>query len=161
MEERLSRGEILRRLETEYLKLHSALDNLSAVQMEQGGVVGTWSVKDVLAHMIYWNRFPIEEIGHALRGEPFPNKDWEDDEINAQVVAQYQANTADDVRAEFNTSFMEVVEYIRRLPDSAFQPGNEIEQQTGETIHGIFANNTYDHYALHLEQIQEWMRQTR
>jgi len=160
MDERLSKAEILKRLETEYLRLQTALDGVTQAQMISPGVCGTWSIKDILAHLIYWNDLPVNELEHALAGESLPNEDLDDETINARSVAEYHTKSTDEVMIDFDASFLRVVDAVHALPASAFESDNELEQRLGNTVHGTLSGNTYDHYAEHLEEILTWLKKS-
>jgi hypothetical protein len=155
-EETLPRGEILRRLDAEYSRLKASLARLTPAQALEPNIVGTWSVKDVIAHLIHWNRFPVGEVRAALDGDTFIYDERGEDQINASTVARYGRRSLDEVVADFDASYQGVVDFIRSLPDCAFEPGNPLEVVLDETIHGTFANNTYEHYPIHEAQIREY-----
>jgi uncharacterized protein (TIGR03083 family) len=161
MEARLSRSEILGRLEAEYQRLLDTVLSLTPAQATQPGVIGEWSVKDMLAHLIYWNMLPVNELQFALRGERFRDIDETSDQINARMVAQYRHYTLDEVLSTFANSYTLVWDTISHLPEAAFEPGNPIETALDETIHGAVANNTYEHWPIHQAQIAEWLAQQR
>ncbi len=157
MEERLSREEILSRLQSEYDRFTATLARLTPEQMLEPGAVGYWSVKDLLAHLVYWNVYPVEEIEAAVRGEAFEHPEGTGDEINARAVAQYQGFDLNAVCAAFETTYNTVYETVQQLPNEAFEPDNRIEQALDETIHGALANNTYEHWPIHEQQVREWI----
>src|SRR5690349_1936341 len=66
------------------------ISRLSVAQMNQPGAVGIWSVKDVLAHVAFWDRHAVDILRAARRGE-MPPLALEDktESCNASVVAQY------------------------------------------------------------------------
>ncbi|MBC8170761.1 MAG: ClbS/DfsB family four-helix bundle protein [Anaerolineae bacterium] len=159
METRLTRAQILQRLQTEYEKLQQVLTRLTTDQMLHPNVVGVWSIKDIVAHLIHWARFPVKEIGYALRGEdPSPLHDTrEDNLINREVVAVSQAKALEEVLANFAQAFVEVVHTVEHLPEAAFESNGRIETLLGDSVDGTLNNNTYDHWALHREQIERWL----
>jgi hypothetical protein len=62
--------------------------------MEQPGVAGPWSIKDIVAHLTGWRWRTVGRLQAALRGEPEPEPPWPahlqtDDEINAWI---YETN---------------------------------------------------------------------
>lgn len=159
MEARLPKSEILQRLEVEHKRLAATLARLTPEQMVEPGVVGYWSVKDVLAHLIYWNVYASSEMNAAVDGREFAHPLGTTDEINAQAVMQYSWLDLNTIRAGFETSFNNIREGVQKLPDSAFEPDNPIERALDETIHGALANNTYEHWPIHEQQIRDWIEQ--
>jgi hypothetical protein len=157
---RLARNQILARLHQEFAAFQAVLNQITPLQMLEPNVVGVWSVKDLIAHLVHWNRFPIKEIECALKGEdPAIVRDpREDDEINAEVVSQSRTWTVDELQHDFESSFHEVVRLVEDLPNDAFVAQGYIEQLLGESISETLANNTYDHYVLHRQQLEAWLK---
>ncbi len=159
MEDRLSKQAILDRLDLEYRRLLTTIARLQPEQMLVPEVVGEWSVKDVLAHLVYWNQFPVKELETALAGEKpeyFPD---DPDVVNAQTVARFADRSLDEVLAAFEDSFLNVIAAVESLPESAFEPENPLEQSLDETVAGTFGNNTYEHWPIHEAQIRLWIEQ--
>ncbi len=50
----MTKDELIKKIETEWDNLQAALDGLTEEQMHQPGVVGEWSIKDILAHITAW-----------------------------------------------------------------------------------------------------------
>jgi hypothetical protein len=159
--ERLNRAEILQRLDAEHNRLLATVAELSPAQLLEAGALGTWSVKDILAHLVHWTRFPTHEINAALQGRKFDYDARHEDEINAQSVSHYRDRSPAEVIADFERAYDQVLILVESLPDSAFERDNELEKLLGDSIAGVLNNNTYDHYALHEGHIRAWMQRKR
>lgn len=157
MEDRLSRDEILRRLDLEYQRLIATFDRLKPEQWLAAGAVGTWTAKDVMSHLVYWNRFPVEELQAAVNGTSFAHPEGTGDEINARAVESFRDWTPEAVRSAFEHSYVEVLDCVKALSDTAFEADSPIEKALDETVHGALANNTYEHWPIHEAQIREWI----
>jgi uncharacterized protein (TIGR03083 family) len=157
MEERLSRDEILLRLALEYQRLMDTFARLTPDQWTEAGAVGIWTAKDVMAHLVFWNRFPVQELQAAVNGSTFAHPEGTGDDINARAVASFQGWTAEAVRSAFEHSYGELLECVKSLPKSAFEAGSPIEQALDDTVHGALANNTYEHWPIHEAQIRAWL----
>ncbi len=65
----VTQDELLRRLGHGCADVEAFLARLTEAQQRVPGVVGTWSVRDILAHFIAHEQRALEELRHALRGE--------------------------------------------------------------------------------------------
>ncbi len=157
MEDRLPRKEILQRLEVEHQRLITSLARLSPEQTTAPDVLGVWSVKDIVAHLVYWNRYPVQELQAAVSGSTFEHPHGSDDELNAQAVASFTGWSYDQIFNAFEYSYAELVTCVENLPNSAFEASSLIEQTLDETVHGTLANNTYEHWPVHEAQIRTWI----
>jgi uncharacterized protein (TIGR03083 family) len=159
MDQFVDRAELLRRLDREYRRFHSAIAPLTPAQLQAHGVVGAWSIKDVIAHFIVHEQFALHELQHALRGERYRPQEPETATINARAVAERRSQSLDDVLQAWDESYHQVVAAVRSLTDAAFDPTGPVVQLLEDTIDGALGNNTYDHYAEHLPTIEAWVRQ--
>jgi uncharacterized protein (TIGR03083 family) len=153
---RLDKSEILERLTGERRRLYDVLAQLMPEQRSQPKTIGDWSVKDVIAHMIYWNRLPVRELECALSGSDV--KQVRDprghNEINADHVARYQESGFDVVMSDFERTHRELIAAVEALPSHAFEPNGEVERLLGDTVEDALNSVTYDHWALHRAQIE-------
>jgi hypothetical protein len=76
------------------------VDRVPQDRRDQPGVVGDWTVKDVVWHCAYWSGFAADHL--ATEGESFtdpfdahPDAYWDD--VNAQVAAASAAMSWEDV----------------------------------------------------------------
>ncbi|MGD8586077.1 MAG: ClbS/DfsB family four-helix bundle protein, partial [Chloroflexota bacterium] len=76
----LNKGKILARIRTERRRLEQNLELLDEAQMLRPGVVGDWSVKDILAHLADWECRFLGWYRAGQRGEvpetPAPDLSW-------------------------------------------------------------------------------------
>lgn len=157
MDQHLSRDALLEKLRVEYERLWTTFTRLTPEQMVTPGVLGDWSVKDMLAHLIFWNYYAVSELQSALENRPFEFD--HDIDHNAEVVERYREQSWIDVLVGFASSYKEVEALIKSLPDDAFEPGSALEKVLGESVTQALNNNTYDHYALHESELRAWMEQ--
>jgi hypothetical protein len=141
----------------EYTRLMRVIQALDGAQMVTAGVLGAWSVKDILAHLIFWTRYPVAEVSAALRGEAFAFDHSDSAAINAQSVALYEYRPAQEAVRDFVSAFWATMQFVRDLPEEAFEPGSRLEAALGDTLSGAFGNNTWEHYALHRADIEAWV----
>jgi hypothetical protein len=84
----MKKSELLQWLQEEYQQWEGLLEQIGEAHMDQGGVNGQWSFKDLVAHLTGWQPRLISSIQAAQRSEPEPPPPWPahlqtDDEINA------------------------------------------------------------------------------
>ncbi len=118
----MNKSELLHWLQDEYQQWEALLAQIGPERMEQLGVNGDWSMKDLVAHLNGWQPRLIARIQAAQRGEPEPPPPWPthlqtDDEINAWI---YEANRECSVREVLDEShqlFQQLLAVIEGLPD--------------------------------------------
>ena len=90
----MKKTELLIWLQEKYQQWETLLDQIGPARMDQPGVIGDWSLKDIVAHLTGWNRWLLARLQAAGSGEPEPPPPWPahletEDEINAWV---YESN---------------------------------------------------------------------
>ena len=120
-----------------------------------------WSPRDVVAHLIGWNRYTIEGSNQIRRGElPFYEIDPGEDccKINAVLVLEYSSTDKQEMLDELQVSYQELKQFIQSLDSS------EWSRDYGVRLEGdvITIQNTVDEliedYDIHTERIKEWVR---
>jgi len=118
----MKKSELRNWLQEEYQKWEAFLDQIGPARMDQPGVNGDWSMKDIVAHLTGWNRWLVARLQAAGRSEPEPPPPWPaylqtDDEINAWI---YESNQGCSVRAVLDEShqvFQQLLAVIEGLPN--------------------------------------------
>jgi len=98
------------------------LDQIGEARMDQGGVNGHWSIKDIVAHLTGWNRHLIARLQAAQRGEGEPPPPWPvhlqtEDEINAWIYESDRGCSVREVLSESHQVFQQLLAVIEGVPD--------------------------------------------
>jgi uncharacterized damage-inducible protein DinB len=140
-------------------ELELLIARLTVAEMNQPGAVGVWSVKDVLAHIAFWERYAVRVLKAARHGET-PEFDAEDstESRNASVVAQYYLTPMGAVIAGWNEAREDLLEQIVFLSEADLNDPNRFAWNEGRPLLDRIAANSYAHEREHIEQIRAWMR---
>ena len=145
----------LKMLEDEYQNLLKAIAKLDNAQSSQTWLDG-WSVKEIIAHVLGWEREMIVLMQRMARGErPLPEGvDYSDpDAWNAKFAAEMAPMNANTVVAIWQQTHMNFVRAAKALPDDRF---GENDEGKPKTANRILEGNGYEHYREHAAQINEW-----
>jgi hypothetical protein len=117
----MTKSELLHWLKEEYQQWETFLDQIGPARMEQPGVNGDWSMKDIVAHLTGWQPRLIARLQAAQRGEPEPPPPWPahlqtDDEINAWIYDSNKGRSMREVLAESHQLFQQLLAVIEGLP---------------------------------------------
>lgn len=145
-----TREELLAAAQHEYRAFRQALDGLSEAQLTEAWL-GTWSIKEIVAHISGWHR----EMGSALerlaRGErPIPEGvSYDDvDAWNATFAAAARGTPVAEVLAELDRSHTAFMALVARVPVDRLAPGR--------TAWRIADGSSAHHYREHGDQIRAW-----
>lgn len=155
----IGKDELLYRLDRSYEFFDALLARalLYGADVEAPGVVGVWSLKDVLAHLIAHEQRALGELAAAKQGRRLIINHAEIDSFNAGAVAACRVMPFALVRDQWQRSFRRVVEAVTALTDADFDPRGDVVRLLDDSIDGALANNTYAHYDYHGAQIAAWL----
>jgi hypothetical protein len=113
-----TKPEIIKRLHAERRRLEANLATLTPDQMCQPGAVGTWSFKDVLAHLAEWEAHMPVWVGAARHGETVEQPDWKNlDGFNDRLYQRHKDQSLDEVLAYFNETHHQFMEMAEAMPE--------------------------------------------
>jgi uncharacterized protein (TIGR03083 family) len=168
MSDRRTKDELMSHIRTERAALESLVERLTDEQMTHTGVMEGWSIKDILAHVTWWEGRMIYLIETAKRGEKPQSlrREGEDqeratDRVNAEVFDSNRSRSLADVRDEFRRSGQQVESLIASLSDDDLDDDSPAAQTLGGSLRHLIAVNTDEHYREHAEMIAAWIDQPR
>ena len=150
----MKKAEFIDRVKTgrgEWTELLSMFDEGA---MLEHGQEGEWSAKDILAHVMWYEREMLGMLNtRALVGSDL----WElpMDERNAAIHDELKEMTLDEVREEADRVFTELIKQLDLLPEEAYGDSRCFEHMPAEWMPWeVMAGNTFRHYAEHTESIR-------
>ncbi|MFX1485133.1 MAG: DinB family protein [Promethearchaeota archaeon] len=165
MKRKLTKVNIIDRIRMERRRLEKNIAYLSDDDMQESGVIGEWSVKDILAHLFDWEHRFLGWYDAGLRGEvpetPAPGLKWSQLRIlNQQVFEKHRDRKLKDVKDEFQSSFKKVLDTIERIPENDIFEIGRYKWTGKENIGGYILANTANHYRWAKSRIRSWMKRT-
>jgi hypothetical protein len=159
----MTRAGLLERIASERHSLAATLDGLSPEQMELPGVIGRWSVKDILAHLAAWEELFCGWYQAGLRGEtpelPAPGFTWREmDALNEQIYQQHGARLLVEVRAWFDASHQQFLALVAGIPEAdLFSRPRYAWQGKYRLVTYVLANSA-QHYHWAAGHIRKWLK---
>ena len=146
-----TKNALLETIEVERNALEQLLDELSPAQMEESGVVGEWSVKDVVAHLLEWEQMVLRWHAAGLKGKvpvtPAEGFNWAQlPQLNQQIFEKHHNRPLADIQKEFNTSFRKILKTIQGLSDEDLFTRGRYAWTKNNTLGAYFISNTSSHY---------------
>ena len=124
---------------------------LTEEQMLEPGVAGDWSVRDLIAHVTWWDEESLKHLPEVLEGRrPAKYSDTYGgiDAFNALSTEERKELPLAEVLRRFDERHQQLVAYIRSVPP---------EELSGESrFRRRLRLDTYGHYPEHAGQIRAW-----
>jgi hypothetical protein len=152
MDEAYSKEQALDLVHTRRTALEACLAQVAPDRMTVPGVLDTWSAKDVMAHIAWWERWMVR----VLDNEPaaiaelaqMRGSDGQQvvDSLNAATHAAWRDLPLAEVLAESCAAFDAAVAAISSQSDQAFA-----------RVRRVVAANTFEHYEEHARGLNDWL----
>ncbi len=159
----MQKSELLQWLQEEYQQWEAFLGQIDPARMDQPGVAGEWSIKDIVAHLTDWQPRQTARIQAAQRGEPEPPPPWPahlqtDDEVNAWIYVANRGRSVSEVLERAHQEFQHLLTVIAGLPDDiVIEPAYHIVQLNGQRFS---TSEFFDHFHDdHEAEIRAWLAQ--
>lgn len=122
LEPTVHKTDLLNWIDREIEGWETFLDAFGRDNLEQPNVNGTWSMKDVIAHLTEWTRGQVALMRAVLRGQPDPAPAWpaeihEEADINAWIYTTHKDRAVNDVLVDCRETLRQLRAFIQELPD--------------------------------------------
>ena len=114
-----------------------------------------WSVKDVIAHITWWEGSVVNWVSRALSGEMLARTETTD-EVNAHVFEDNRDLPLATVLDAFEASFPPLESLLNRLTDEEINDA-EICDIRGMPLLNFLVGNTFAHYADHVDDLRAYV----
>jgi hypothetical protein len=147
-------------LQTERTRWNALLAQVGLEHMEVPGVEGDWSVKQLVAHLTWYEQGIVEGARQVLGGETLTRRRPAGvslDENNAQVAAEALTRPADEVLVEANEVFRQLLTLVEACPQDILNDPRMLGLPDDLVPWMGVANNSYAHYRAHEPALRAWL----
>ena len=151
----MEKATLLETLHREHAIWQRIVDSIPDGRMEQPGVVGHWSAKHVVAHVMSFERWTAAQIRASLRGTPATARERYDtdevpddiegsgqEEFNAAIERLYGDWPVDRIRDSARRAFDDLVAAIESLSDADLSDAGRCDWGYGLTLGEIITRHT-------------------
>ena len=154
----MKRANLVDRIRTTRREFEALLEGLSPRQMTQPGVAGEWSVKDMLAHIAWYEREEADFYGEIdVEGSPL----WRlpQEPRNQKLFEQARHRPLQEVLADFREAHERLLSVVERLSEEDLAtPGRFLGTSPEWPPWRRIAVHSCDHDREHIDMIQAWLR---
>jgi hypothetical protein len=152
----VNRAQLLQRLDAAWQAFKESYAGVPESRLTERGVVGDWSVKDIVAHVSTWEEEALKHLPLIIAGGTPPRYSATYggiDAFNALMTEQKRALSLAEVLERLDETHRRLVDYVESVPE---------EQFTRETrFRRRLRLDTYSHYPIHTRMIRDWREQRR
>ncbi len=170
----MDKATVLSEIGGKHDEMEALLASLDERQMTQRGVYEELSVKDVLVHIVAWERMMLGWLAAIQRGESpvryapgfifneqGPDEDPEAEAVmnrlNDHVFQENKNRPLADVMADFQATHEDVVKAVSQASDADLFDEKHSTWRRKWAFYETVAGNTYGHYQEHIDLIRAWL----
>ena len=147
----MNRTQLLARLDKAWAAFTDSYAGLSDADLLEPGVIGAWSVRDIIAHVTWWEEEALQHLPHILRGETPPRYSVTYggiDAFNALMTERKRPLSLGDVLQEQEQTHRRLITLIERVPADRITTDTRWRHR--------LRLDTYGHYPKHAAAIGRW-----
>ncbi len=116
-----------------------------------------WSIKDLIAHLTYWEQDMLAHVGNSALGFVPPG---EVDAVNVRVFETNKDRPLAEIQADFRRSLEQIDELVGCLSDAELNRTDRAPKPMA--LWQYIAEETYEHYRDdHLPDVRAWAQRER
>ena len=144
----------MKRLDKAWKAFKESYAGLSDAELMEPGVTGDWSVRDIIAHVTWWEEEALKYLPVILDGRKPPRYSVTYggiDAFNAQMAEQKSHLSLSEVLRQQDDTHRRLIGFIQSVPEDQFARETRFRQR--------LRLDTYSHYPQHAEAIRKWREQ--
>jgi hypothetical protein len=147
----MKKEKALKKIEQAWEAFQDSYAGLTDEQILEPGVTADWSVKDILAHVTWWEAEALKHLPSILQGGRPPR--YADlyggiDAFNAQMTERKRGLKLSEVRYQLDKTHLRLLEYLGGVPEDQFASETSFRRR--------LRLDTYSHYPIHAQAIRDW-----
>ncbi len=157
----MDKTELLEALEDSRQEMIELLEQIEDEDLLKPGVTGKWSIKDLLAHLNYWEGQVVTLLFQAQRGMAQPTtvhfgKETVD-ELNQRWYMSSQERSLEMIWQDWLAVRKQTIRRVSELSDKDLNDPERYPWLKGVPLYQWILNDTVEHEAEHADQIREWL----
>ncbi len=147
----MTRSMLLERLDEAWRSLKAAYSGLPDDEMTEPCVTGTWSIKDIIAHVVAWEEESLAALPLILEGKKTPRYSVRYggiDAFNAKKAEECRRLPLSEVLRRRDDTHRRLVAFLETVPEDPLARETRFRRR--------LRLDTYGHYAKHATAIRVW-----
>lgn len=160
----MDKATLLSTIQIEYARFEELIRPLNETQLCVRPAEGEWSVKDNIAHIAVWEQICtrwLEQVVHGITPQPSERVDVG---INDRIYQANRDRSLAEVQKLSQHAHQQFLYQVNQLIETRSEEDLTTphrfawtEAWPGSTIVAVIADNSYEHYHDHAQQIRRWL----
>lgn len=159
----MNRSELIQQIIDSRARLDAALELAPVTKIAETSLHNTWSVKDLLAHIGWWEQRATDIITTLCSGGvPGNAVEFGDvNALNARTYAQNRDRPLADVRESEKAAYAALLRLVETTLEADLFDDQRFAWTGGRPLFTWIVWNTYEHYDEHLVELTAWIAKNR
>lgn len=160
MSDEMTKAGPLEALHAERRRWDALLAEVGEERMTTPILASWWSVKDIIAHVMWYEQQITEALQPDARRRPARSWLWNltVDKRNAILYSDYPDQPLAEIRAEAQRVFAQLVARVEALSDEEIRnPHTLPNMRPAWQLWPFIARHSYEHYQQHMIDIRAWL----
>ena len=157
----MKKSELIEELQDTRQETVELLEGLPDEVMLEPGVVGEWSIKDILSHLAYWEGQIVTLLFQAQKGVQAPTTahfgQESVDELNRRWYEAGKQRTFEQVWADWQGVRKQTIRRVSDLNERDLSDPDRFAWLNCRPLYEWVLNDTTEHELEHADQIREWL----
>ena len=157
----MSKEAVISSLKTSRESLLSAIEGLDNDTMLEPGVIGDWSIKDILVHLGLWEAELVTLLWQARQGRRPTTAQLGDesvDDLNARWYQMHKDRDLAQVLDDFHAVRHQTLRRVDGFSDRELSDLELFPWLNGESLEQWIDSDSFGHEAEHVAQIVAWRK---
>jgi hypothetical protein len=148
-----TKTELLKRMATSHQDYVETLSRIPREHFDEVILYEVWTIKDLIAHIGWWIETGAERVAAVRRGEPLEQFAYYDP-INDDILERFKEAPLTDVQAMEARGWQAMMRQVEQASDAELFDADRFESLQGRPLLSLIAEETYDHYDAHLNDLK-------
>ncbi len=157
----MDKAKIIQNLNREREKLLEAIQDIPEPAMSASGVLGDWSIKDILNHLNHWEAELVSQLWKAQQGQNPQVASYSDqkiEQLNQQWYQEGLDRPLEMILADLHGVRKQTIRRIEGFSERDLTQPGRFPWLAGLSLADRIASYSYEHEAEHADQIRKWIQ---
>ncbi len=159
----MDKTELLEALEDGRQEMIEMIEDLPDEALVEPGVVGEWSIKDILAHLTFWEGQIVTLLFQAKSGMAKPTTvhfgKETTDQVNQRMYEASKQRSLEIIWQDWSGVRKQTIRRVSEFSDQDLNDAQRFPWLEGVPLYQWILNDSAEHEDEHADQIRDWLDQ--
>ncbi len=159
----MEKEELIQALEDGQQEMVDLLEGLPDEAMLEPGVIGNWSIKDMLAHLTFWEGQAVAVLFQIQQSDQKPSAAFfgkeTTDQVNTRIHEVNNSRPLESIWTDFLGVRKQTIRRVNEVSDDALNNPTRFPWTNGLPLYELVLDNSVSHADEHSEALLNWLEE--